>query len=243
MSQLDRVLQVNDTESLNLTLSGAGTPQDPLILSGSATPRLLDLADVQDALGPENGDVPFWTGGGTGHWEFGAPSTTPPGAVGVGDGLTGDGSVGNEIEVATSGVWGVGDLADLGADSTIGLEVYVDSAGELRARPVTGGTASSIAWEDVSGKPTTFAPQIGLTSTTAKAGNWKPTWTDVQSKPTAFSPSAHDHAAGDIVSGVLPLNRGGTGGSTRGSARVSLGFQSGVGAPATSLDADIYFEH
>lgn len=33
---------------------------------------------------------------------------------------------------------------------------------------------STVAWEDVTGKPTTFAPTIGTTATTAKAGNYTP---------------------------------------------------------------------
>ena len=31
-----------------------------------------------------------------------------------------------------------------------------------------------MAWEDVTGKPTTFSPTIGTTATTAKAGNYTP---------------------------------------------------------------------
>lgn len=34
-----------------------------------------------------------------------------------------------------------------------------------------GGTGGSVAWGDITGKPTTFAPTIGTTSTTALAGN------------------------------------------------------------------------
>lgn len=41
-------------------------------------------------------------------------------------------------------------------------------------------------WAEVSNKPTTFAPIIGNTATTAKAGNWLPTWNDVQNKPATF---------------------------------------------------------
>lgn len=33
------------------------------------------------------------------------------------------------------------------------------------------GGSSSVAWADVTGKPTTFAPVIGTTATTAAAGN------------------------------------------------------------------------
>lgn len=44
--------------------------------------------------------------------------------------------------------------------------------------------APAPAWDDITGKPDTFAPTIGTTATTAKAGNWKPTWSEVSNKPT-----------------------------------------------------------
>lgn len=180
---IGETIRVNDTESVNLTLTGAGTPSDPLTLSAVAYGRLLDLLDVQDSGGPVNGDVPVWVGGGSGHFEFQPPPTTPPGAVGTGPGLLGDGSPGNELEVAVSGVWGLEDLADFGADSTVGTPIYIDSAGELRARPQSTAT---VTWATISGKPATFPPTTGFTSTTAKPGNWLPNWGDIQSKPTTW---------------------------------------------------------
>jgi len=38
---------------------------------------------------------------------------------------------------AASGVWGVGPLAGLGADDLIGREIYIDSKGQLRTKPIT----------------------------------------------------------------------------------------------------------
>lgn len=38
-----------------------------------------------------------------------------------------------------------------------------------------GGGGGSVAWNDITGKPATFAPTIGTTATTAKAGNYQPT--------------------------------------------------------------------
>lgn len=43
--------------------------------------------------------------------------------------------------------------------------------------------ANGVSWADVKSKPSTFAPTIGTTSTTAKAGNYQPTWAQVTSKP------------------------------------------------------------
>lgn len=62
-----------------------------------------------------------------------------------------------------------------------------------------GGTATSVAWADVTGKPSTFAPTIGTTSTTAKAGNYAPAWSEVTGKPTTFAPAAHTHAIADVT--------------------------------------------
>ena len=66
-----------------------------------------------------------------------------------------------------------------------------------------GGEAAPVAWGDVTGKPSTFAPIVGTTATTAKAGNYQPAWGDVTGKPTTFAPATHTHAAGDINSGTL----------------------------------------
>lgn len=43
----------------------------------------------------------------------------------------------------------------------------------------------AVAWADISGKPTTFLPTIGTTSTTAKAGNYTPSVADIPALPTS----------------------------------------------------------
>ena len=208
------VFQVNDTVSVNLSMIGRGTVGDPLILSAVASQRLIDLSDVGDEFGPINGDVPVWVGGGTGHWEFQPPPTTPPGAVNTGPGLDGDGSIGDVLQVAVSGTWGVGPLSGLGSDSTVGLEVYIDSAGELRARPTA--TFGAVTWSDITGKPTTFPPTIGTTSTSAAAGNHTHQWLAITDKPTTFPPTigttSVTAAAGDHVhTGYAAMGPGATG--------------------------------
>lgn len=47
-----------------------------------------------------------------------------------------------------------------------------------------------ITWADVTGKPSTYPPTIGVTAVTAKAGNYVPAWSEVTGKPTTFSPPA-----------------------------------------------------
>lgn len=46
-------------------------------------------------------------------------------------------------------------------------------------------------WSTLPGKPSTFPPTIGTTSTTAKAGNYSPTWSEINSviPPTATFPA------------------------------------------------------
>lgn len=155
VTDLSAFLQVQDTPSVNLSLVGTGTLGDPLILRATSTLALTELSDVADPSGgPSVGEVPVWVGSGSdGHWEFQVPPPSPAGAVNVGDGLSGIGSVGDPIEIEVSGEWGVAPLDVYGPDSTVGLEVYIDSNGELRAQPV--GSAS---WASITGKPTTFPP-------------------------------------------------------------------------------------
>lgn len=50
---------------------------------------------------------------------------------------------------------------------------YLDDSGHFT--PVTAG---AVTWSSITGKPSTFDPTIGTTSTTAMAGNKIPTTTD-----------------------------------------------------------------
>lgn len=155
LNDLGELFRVADTTSVNLTLTGTGSVGDPLELRATSTLKLTDLTDVLDPSGgPSVGEVPVWVGSGSdGRWEFQVPPPSPAGAVNVTSGISGVGSFGDPIKVEVSGVWGVGSLAGLGGDSTIGLAVYIDSAGKVRARPVGAPT-----WADVTGKPATFPP-------------------------------------------------------------------------------------
>lgn len=70
---------------------------------------------------------------------------------------------------------------------------------EEKVKEIEGGGDVAVSWGDIEDKPTTFAPTIGTTSTTAKAGNYQPTWSQVTSKPATFAPSAHTHVWADIT--------------------------------------------
>ena len=71
------------------------------------------------------------------------------------------------------------------------------------------GAGSKVTWSDISGKPSTFAPEIGTTATTAKAGNYAPTWAQVSGKPTTFAPvigtTAATAAPGTLAAEVAAL--------------------------------------
>jgi hypothetical protein len=170
---LSESLRVQDTETVNLTLLGQGTPVDPFILSALATVKLTQLVDIQDPEGgPVAGEVPTFVGSGlSGHFEFKTPPPAPAGSVNVGQGLGGTGSALDPIYVKTASAPG---------GSTAGLEVYVDSAGNLRA---VNPSATSVDWGSITGKPSTFPPsahnQAATTiTTTAPAGS--PTYTNAQ---------------------------------------------------------------
>lgn len=144
-SPLAGALSVSDTSTINLSLSGDGTIASPMVLSGIATVAMQTLTDVNDPGGPSVGDVPVWDAGG--YFVFAPPPANPPGAVNVGAGLDGDGSAGAPLVPALVGTSAGG--------TTSGLEVYVDSAGDLRAVPPPSTT---VAWNDITGKPTQFPP-------------------------------------------------------------------------------------
>jgi hypothetical protein len=76
---------------------------------------------------------------------------------------------------------------------------YVDAAVATRAP-----AAHRHPWADLDNIPATFAPIIGSTATTAKAGNYVPAWSEVTGKPTAFAPSAHTHPFTEITGTATP---------------------------------------
>lgn len=61
------------------------------------------------------------------------------------------------------------------------------NAADVGALP-TSYTPPASTWASITGKPGTFQPVIGTTSTTAKAGDYQPTWAQVTGKPTTFAP-------------------------------------------------------
>lgn len=59
-------------------------------------------------------------------------------------------------------------------------------------------------WSTLSGKPSTFAPIIGTTAVTAKAGNYVPSWVEVTGKPS-FAAVATSGSYADLT-GTVPTS-------------------------------------
>ncbi|WP_052590799.1 hypothetical protein [Luteipulveratus mongoliensis] len=90
-----------------------------------------------------------------------------------------------------------GGIAELDADGDV-----LNAAG-VKVLPGGGGGGGSTIWSEISGKPSTFPPTIGLTSSTAKAGDYQPSWAQVTGKPATFTPAAH--ASSHAAAGADPL--------------------------------------
>lgn len=141
---LNNSLQVLDTPTIDLVLTGSGTPLDPAVLSANAHLTMQELDDVQDAA-PSVGFVPVWDGA---QWIFQAPPTAPPGAVTVACGLDGDGSGGNALRVAarTAAQWTTDGYT--GTPVSAGRRLYCGADSEVYTMPehttyLQAGTGSS----------------------------------------------------------------------------------------------------
>ena len=143
-------IQTQDTSTVDLTLVGTGTADDPFLITANIQMVVDNLIDVLDPTPPVTGDTLVYV---TDHWEYQPPPTQAPGAVNTGGGITGDGTVGDPIAI---------DVSDLVSTSTSGLATYIDSNGQLRAV----APPSTVAWANVTGKPSTFTPSAHTHPTT-----------------------------------------------------------------------------
>lgn len=231
-SDISGLLLVQDTPSVDLTLSGAGSDADPYRLSAVAAQALVELRDVGGAA-PQVGYVPTWTaaaGGNPARFEFKPASSVPVGSISVGAGIGGDGSSGNPLVARISGTWGSPPLSGLGSDSLIGSAIYVDSSGNLRAMPrgvdIVANAGSTI--------PAAYPGRMYVRADTGQlfwsnGTTWAPTYTP--STPTSLDASvittgtmdvarlpvgttagtvaagSHTHDASAIVSGLVAFAR------------------------------------
>ena len=114
-------LDVVDSPTLDLTISGGGTPTDKRKITGQATQSLTNLKDVRGT--PTEGEIPVWRAD---HWEFEAAA-----AAGL----------------PISGSWGTPPLDKYGTDSLQGQPIYLDVNSQLRAKPdtITGKLVTDLA--------------------------------------------------------------------------------------------------
>ncbi len=123
------LIAVHDTEHVDLSLIGSGTPADPYELSGTLDLALTDLVDADVTGTPTLGQTVI-VNPGAATWRFDDLEAPAGGTINHLPGLSGDGSVGDPLAVDTSGTQGVGPLT--GVD--VGDPIYLDSTGVLRTR-------------------------------------------------------------------------------------------------------------
>ena len=73
-------------------------------------------------------------------------------------------------------------------DNSNGLTIRNKSGAAVSRLDANGGFSGSVAWEKITGKPSTFTP-----ATHSHA------WGDITGKPSTFAPSAHKHVKADIT--------------------------------------------
>lgn len=98
---------------------------------------------------------------------------------------------GAAFPAAGSGLNLVGAKGDKGDQGDPGPRGYTGDVGPRGEQGIQGepGEPGTTLWDDLTGKPVTFPPTIGVGATDAKAGDWMPSWTDVKSKPSTFPPT------------------------------------------------------
>lgn len=120
------------------------------------------------------------------------------------------------------------------------IPLTTDGSGPEGAIPVTihgdDGGDVSVAWDDVTGKPATFAPIIGTTAESAKAGNYVPAWGEITGKPAVIAAGANAAAARAAIGA-------GTGDGTSNlvvatTAPAALASAAAVGTATTAARAD-----
>ena len=65
-------------------------------------------------------------------------------------------------------------------------------------------------------------------------------WANITGKPSTFTPSSHNHDAGNITSGTLPIARGGTGATSDYTAYHELFYRGAVSDANTCLKRGLY---
>lgn len=106
--------------------------------------------------------------------------------------------------VATSNYWTV--PVTLSASTGTGTTGFPNNHDLIIVRK--GASGGSVAWADITGKPSTFTPSA---HTHGNADITALDWSKLTSVPSTFTPASHTHAAADVTSGVLATARLATG--------------------------------
>ena len=159
---------------------------------GTLTGTLSSQTDLQSALDAKAGTV---------HTHAATDITS--GTLGIARGGTGS------TTVPTNGQLLIGNGTGYAvANVTAGTGITVtNGVGTITiASTITPGSA---VWGSITG---TLSSQTDLNSALAGKANTSHThlWADITDKPSTFTPTAHNHAATEITSGLLPIARGGT---------------------------------
>lgn len=159
---------------------------------GTLTGTLSSQTDLQSALDAKAGTV---------HTHAATDITS--GTLGIARGGTGS------TTVPTNGQLLIGNGTGYAvANVTAGTGITVtNGVGTITiASTITPGSA---VWGSITG---TLSSQTDLNSALAGKANTTHThlWADITDKPSTFTPTAHNHAATEITSGLLPIARGGT---------------------------------
>ena len=100
-------------------------------------------------------------------------------------------------------------------------------------------TPGSAVWGSITG---TLSSQTDLNSALAGKANTTHThlWADITDKPSTFTPTAHNHAATEITSGLLPIARGGTNvGTTPTNGQLLIGNGTGYSLAALTAGSGV----
>lgn len=121
--------------------------------------------------------------------------------------------------------------AELGADGKIPAEQLPEMNYDKAGSAATVQANLDAHVNNKSNPHGVTAEQVG-----ARADTWVPSWSEVSGKPGTFPPSGHNHDAANIISGTLPVARGGTGVPTIAQLAQSL-FPVSIGSlPDTSYN-------
>lgn len=139
-----------------------------------------------------------------------------------------------------STVYNVGDVVTLSLDRTKQVVNNVQKIDYLEVIGSGSGGGSTVAWADITGKPATFAPIIGTTATTAKAGNYTPTYAEVTGKPATFAPTigttATTAAAGNHTHAAVT---GSAAGFMTAAQKTALNALTALADPSTATSEEI----